>query len=461
MAETSANPLLSTARASDTSPTIQLHPLVLLTISDCITRHTLRQQEGPIAGAILGQQNGQEITMEVAFQAKLQSNANGEVVLDDEWFSKRLEDCTSSEFTLYIPSGYVSRATLLTACIVKDVHKQPQLDIVGWFTLGAVSGPQPHILPIHARISEVYMESPLLCLFHPSNADSEATAAGKLPLTIYESVYESATGGPNDKVMDVDGVVQNKALKFRELVYSIETGEAEMIAVDFVARGGGNATAVDGSTAAAPKGESSKTEEDKGRKLRGKQKEKEKKEETIDESGVLTVEDDELLSTLTAKMNAIRMLSRRISLIRTYLASLPPSHLSDPSLPINPTPSADHPLPLNHSILRGISAMLARINILAPPDTEAFTLESQQEASDVQLIQLLSSITNSVSAAKDLGKKSQIIENNKSQSRRNMGTFVGGGHEGGGGSGGGSQYFDNMLGGGGGSGRQFGNDRWG
>lgn len=93
MAENSENPLLSTSRASDTSPIVQLHPLVLLTISDCISRHTLRQQPGPVVGAILGAQNGQEVTMEVAFQAKLNSSADGEVTLDDEWFSKRLEDC--------------------------------------------------------------------------------------------------------------------------------------------------------------------------------------------------------------------------------------------------------------------------------------------------------------------------------------------------------------------------------
>jgi hypothetical protein len=31
--------------------------------------------------------------MEVAFQAKLKANDAGEVVLDSEWFSKRLEDC--------------------------------------------------------------------------------------------------------------------------------------------------------------------------------------------------------------------------------------------------------------------------------------------------------------------------------------------------------------------------------
>lgn len=93
MANAAANPLLSTTRASDTSPTIQLHPLVLLTISDCITRHTLRNQPGPVVGAIIGQQNGQDISMEVAFQAKLVTDAAGEVVLDAEWFRKRLEDC--------------------------------------------------------------------------------------------------------------------------------------------------------------------------------------------------------------------------------------------------------------------------------------------------------------------------------------------------------------------------------
>jgi len=333
------------------------------------------------------------------------------------------------------------------------VHKQPQLDIVGWFTLGSPSGPSSQILPIHSRIAELYTESPILCLFHPSDADSEATAAGKLPLTLYEAIFENAAGSANDKAMDIDGATHNKSLKFRELVYTVETAEAEMIAVDFVARGGGNATAVEGSSVPAPNEEPSKMEDDKGKKaLKPKGKEK-PKEDAIDESSVLSAEDDELLSTLNAKMNAIRMLSRRISLLRAYLASLPPSYLSDPSLPLNPSPTADCNLPLDHSILRSISAMLARLNILAPPDTEAFTLESQQEASDVQLIQLLSSITNSMSAAKDLGKKSQIVENGKNQNRRGMGSLVSGGFEGGSG-----QFFDTIMGGGS---RQFGTERWG
>jgi COP9 signalosome complex subunit 6 len=98
--------------------------------------------------------------------------------------------------------------------------------------------------------------------------------------------------------MDIDGAVQTKSTKFRELVYSIETGEAEMISVDFVARGGGNATAVEGtSNVADTTSEPSRTDEVTGkRSTRGKQKEKEKEKEKdapIDESAILTADDDE------------------------------------------------------------------------------------------------------------------------------------------------------------------------
>jgi hypothetical protein len=38
--------------------------------------------------------------MEVAFQAKLTSTADGEVTLDEDWFSKRLEDCEFANSTM-------------------------------------------------------------------------------------------------------------------------------------------------------------------------------------------------------------------------------------------------------------------------------------------------------------------------------------------------------------------------
>jgi len=93
------NALLAGSSPSDTTP--QLHPLVLLTISDYVTRHTLRQQKGPIAGAILGQQNGREITMEVAFDCKMVVGEDGTVLLDQHFFEERLEQCRRFSISFY------------------------------------------------------------------------------------------------------------------------------------------------------------------------------------------------------------------------------------------------------------------------------------------------------------------------------------------------------------------------
>ncbi len=237
MAGMPSNPLLSTHKASDSGLQVFLHPLVLLTISDHITRHTLRRQEGPIVGALLGQQNGRDISLEHAFDCKLVLGEGGEVVMHQSWFEDRLQQ-------------------------FKDVHKSPALELVGWFTIAPTSGPQPHHLPIHQQILHTYNESAVLLAFHPSVFADDATTGGKLPLTIYESVFEGESpagqaGGDGDKAMQMEGQEAPLNLKFRELPYSVETGEAEMISVDFVARGGGNATAVDGTAKKATKGQAS------------------------------------------------------------------------------------------------------------------------------------------------------------------------------------------------------------
>lgn len=88
MAAAQDNPLLS-AQKSDSGLHVALHPLVLLTISDYITRHTLRQQKGAIVGALLGQQNGREITVEHAFECRMMGGDLSS--LDEEWFAVRLQ----------------------------------------------------------------------------------------------------------------------------------------------------------------------------------------------------------------------------------------------------------------------------------------------------------------------------------------------------------------------------------
>lgn len=90
MAVDAQNPLLSGQKSSDSGLQVALHPLVLLTISDYITRHTLRNQKGPVVGALLGQQNGREISIEHAFECLLLTVDN-EVVLHKAWFEDRLQ----------------------------------------------------------------------------------------------------------------------------------------------------------------------------------------------------------------------------------------------------------------------------------------------------------------------------------------------------------------------------------
>ncbi|KAF2834396.1 hypothetical protein M501DRAFT_922243, partial [Patellaria atrata CBS 101060] len=372
------NSLLSTARASDTSPEIQLHPLVLLTISDFITRHTLRRLNGPVVGAILGKQNGREITMEVAFECLVTTAPEGEIRLNCTWFDQRLEQ-------------------------FKDVYKG--LDLVGWFTLGPSSGPQPHHLPIHANLQEVYNESIILMLFHPTTVLQGNMSGGKMPLTLYESSWE--TGG----AMEVEGEAPARQLKFKELVFSIETGEAEMIAVDFVARGGGNATAV---TKTETPAESQ--EVDKGK---GKAKAVEEGTQVNGASEIgdgLSPEDEEVLASITAKSNAIRMLQTRIHLLQSYLSSLPPSYLTDPSLPFTSSTSTENPAtstsssPIDHPLLRALLSLTRRLPLLVPPNTETFANETRAQKSDTALVSLLEAVTTSAADAREFGRKHAIIE---------------------------------------------------
>lgn len=87
---------LVSQKSSDSGLHIQLHPLILLTISDHITRHAARSQQGPILGALLGQQNGREITLEHAFECIVKEGPNGEPQLPNEWFNERVKQCKSN-----------------------------------------------------------------------------------------------------------------------------------------------------------------------------------------------------------------------------------------------------------------------------------------------------------------------------------------------------------------------------
>jgi COP9 signalosome complex subunit 6 len=313
---------------------------------------------------------------------------------------------------------------------VKDVHKVPALDLVGWYTILPTSGPQPVHLPIHRQILQSYNESAILLGFHPT-AVLEGPAGGKLPLTIYESNYEaedSTTAAGEDKEMK-DGEPQ-LALRFKELPYSVETGEAEMISVDFVARGGGNATAVDG-TAKKSGAEKSEPSSDKGKgKTRASKKAEEQDADTskVDDQHILSREDEELIASLTAKANAIKMLHARINLIAVYLQNLPPSYISN-AVPEGVEPNDKKYTPVSHSILRSIQALLTRLSLLIPADAVAFEHELMSEQNDVNLVSLLSTLTQSIKDVRETGRKFAIVDTQKgikSKSDRPGGGWGGG-----------------------------------
>lgn len=75
---------------TESSQRVHLHPLVLLTASDLITRHKLRGLQGPIVGILLGQQEGTQITAEHAFPAKVK---DGLLDTSDDWTDRRIQQC--------------------------------------------------------------------------------------------------------------------------------------------------------------------------------------------------------------------------------------------------------------------------------------------------------------------------------------------------------------------------------
>lgn len=240
----------------------------------------------------------------------------------------------------------------------------------------------------------------------------------KLPISVYESFYEPGTEAA-DKALQIEagGMGRQLQMRFRELAYEVETGEAEMIAVDFVAKGSGTATAVPSATS-TQKAAASSTSSTKGK---GKAAESQTNGTAKDNS--LTSEDDELISTLTGKANAIKMLHQRINLIKTYLEQLPPTYLNNADL----SPSSDPSVQLNQPLLRNISSLLSRLPLLTPPSSapaaatpgvptlpSSLAIASAQEHSDVHLVALLSALTRSVAEAKDLGNKYSIVSKARS-----------------------------------------------
>jgi COP9 signalosome complex subunit 6 len=339
------------------------------------------------------------------------------------------------------------------------VHKVPALDLAGWFTLCPESGPTVAFLPIHKQFL-AYNESALLLAFHPSAISSSAITNinGKLPLTIYETVYESEPTKQDDS-MQIDGE-ETSGIRFRPIPYTIETDETEMIAVNYVAKGGGNAaTATPLDTDASTHQGREEREDKHGKRRADEPPEASESASDTASANVLSPEEEDHVASLTTRLNSIRMLQSRLNLLSTYISSLPPSSLSDPESEAN----IDQ-VHLPH--LRNIRALLTRLSLLTPhtADTSAPTLPTttvsmtatshpprldalahaqQAQTNDVNLSSLLALLGQDVQGLSELGRKFALVESARQDKGKKMGGgggggmgFAGYGRGGGGGAGG-------------------------
>ena len=86
------HPQLLSQHPSTSGLQIALHPLALLTISDYITRHTLRGLPGAIVGALLGSQSGRDIAIEHAYEVLVEPVPDA-IIIDKIWFETKLQLC--------------------------------------------------------------------------------------------------------------------------------------------------------------------------------------------------------------------------------------------------------------------------------------------------------------------------------------------------------------------------------
>ncbi|EGO59771.1 hypothetical protein NEUTE1DRAFT_61495 [Neurospora tetrasperma FGSC 2508] len=446
MAAATVNPLMSTQK-SDSSLQVALHPLPILEISDYITRSYLRGYKGAIVGALIGQQNGRQITIEHSFSVKTEHTGQNYKV-DSEWFTARLDQ-------------------------MKAVHKDRALDFVGWYTLVPKSGPTDAHLPIHSYFYS-QNESAVLLGFHIHEI-LNPVAGDPLPLTIYESNLEIVDGteastaeveGEDREMKDVTAE-PSRSIKFRELPYTTETGEAEMIALEFVREGGSaNVTTSATNTTAAEDEGSDKplmkkvVDTNKGSKRRAVSSDDAAAEAPTTSSAAkgtatnnnrdanLTKAELDYMSALQAKYNAVQMMKKRLDTVISYLQRLPPDYLSSGDASSQQqqqqqqtegTVQPQYTVPSN-KILRQIQALVTNVQLVmsnstsgqgqgqGERDTDLGALEKEllKETNDVKLVELIADLMSSVKDMKEVGKKFHVVETAKNSKRREQASHGGG-----------------------------------
>ncbi|KIL70983.1 hypothetical protein M378DRAFT_67093 [Amanita muscaria Koide BX008] len=179
---------------------VSLHPLPILNISEHLTRVRLQTNSSNpfLLGALLGIQNGREVEIVNTFELAIESDS--------------------------VDHGYlVSR---------RDQYKQvfPSLEFIGWYTVA--SYPTTKHIAIHEQFTG-YCTTPLLVVLQAGVALGSRSSLNAQPLPF--KAYE-----PSIEIRD-----RTTRAVYMEVPYTVETGEAERIAVDWTAKGGGSSTSLE------------------------------------------------------------------------------------------------------------------------------------------------------------------------------------------------------------------------
>ena len=297
------------------------------------------------------------------------------------------------------------RKLTLPAPAVKQVHKD--LDLVGWYSLVPKPGPNHLHVPIHEKIL-CRNDSAVLLGFHPEDVINPA-AGDPLPITIYESnmeATESAEGEDAEMKDNSAPAAPRQQLKFRELPYTVDSGEAEMIAMQFIREGAATASLESAEKHIVEQFQSKVAVDDGKGKRRAVDAPAPLPFHLTSEPAATTTNDDpnaeltkaesEYMSSLQAKYNAIKMMKSRVDLVIAYLEGLPTA-ATQPS----------------NKILRLIQALVTNVELASPAQNADLEREMQQVTNDVNLVKLIANLVTSVNDVREAGKKFAVVESMK------------------------------------------------
>lgn len=108
-----------------------------------------------------------------------------------------------------------------------------------------------------------------------------------------------------------------------------------------------------------------------------------------------------MIASLNTRLNAVRILESRISLIKSYVSSISPD--SD---------SAKSPQPTtwSHPIIRDVNSLISHLAVLSPSDQSTFARDVVSQKNDVLLASLLGQVGDTVKCMRELGRKSAIVQ---------------------------------------------------